>query len=105
MTVERRVNKRYIGKRYAARVSFLQFIIAIQKSPVPAGISAACGLAFIQSYAVVLPLHVIALQVLASGAAISGLSRSGWWTRAAGWVSIALALGLENVGRTLMFFG
>ena len=42
--------------------------------------------------AVVLPLHVIALQLLASSASISGTSRSGRWTRAAGWVSIVLIL-------------
>ncbi len=42
--------------------------------------------------AVVLPLHVIALQLLACSASISGTSRSGRWTRAAGWVSIVLIL-------------
>ena len=42
--------------------------------------------------AVVLPLHVIALQVLAGSASVAGPSRSGPWTRAAGWLSIALVL-------------
>ncbi len=40
--------------------------------------------------AVLLPLHVIALQLLAGNGAIMGESRSGVWSRAGGWVSIAL---------------
>ncbi|MEQ1747882.1 MAG: divalent metal cation transporter [Prosthecobacter sp.] len=40
--------------------------------------------------AVVLPLHVIALQLLAGDASIMGHSRSGFWSRVAGWVSIGL---------------
>jgi Mn2+/Fe2+ NRAMP family transporter len=43
--------------------------------------------------AVVLPLHVIALQLLSSDANICGSARSGKWTRMAGWVSISLILG------------
>ena len=42
--------------------------------------------------AVLLPLHVIALQLLAGDASIMGAARSGPWSRAAGWVSIALVL-------------
>jgi Mn2+/Fe2+ NRAMP family transporter len=42
--------------------------------------------------AVLLPLHVIALQLLASDAAVTGAARSGKWSRFAGWVSIALIL-------------
>jgi Mn2+/Fe2+ NRAMP family transporter len=42
--------------------------------------------------AVLLPLHVIALQLLAGNAAIMGAARSGPWSRRAGWVSIALIL-------------
>jgi len=42
--------------------------------------------------AVLLPLHVIALQKLASDPAIMGAARSGPRARAAGWVSIALIL-------------
>jgi Mn2+/Fe2+ NRAMP family transporter len=42
--------------------------------------------------AVLLPLHVIALQRLASDATIMGESRQGPWSRAAGWVSIVLIL-------------
>jgi Mn2+/Fe2+ NRAMP family transporter len=42
--------------------------------------------------AVVLPLHVIALQLLSSDANICGSARSGKWTRMAGWVSISLIL-------------
>jgi Mn2+/Fe2+ NRAMP family transporter len=42
--------------------------------------------------AVLLPLHVIALQMLAGDASIMGAARSGPWLRAAGWVSIALIL-------------
>ena len=42
--------------------------------------------------AVLLPLHVIALQLLAGNAAIMGPARSGPWSRLAGWVSIALIL-------------
>lgn len=42
--------------------------------------------------AVVLPLHVIALQLLSSDANICGAARSGKWTRIAGWVSISLIL-------------
>jgi Mn2+/Fe2+ NRAMP family transporter len=40
--------------------------------------------------AVLLPLHVIALQLLAGNAAIMGGARSTTVSRAAGWVSIAL---------------
>ncbi len=42
--------------------------------------------------AVMLPLHVIALQLLAGNAAIMGAARQGPWARVAGWVSIALIL-------------
>ena len=42
--------------------------------------------------AVLLPLHVIALQLLAGNAAIMGTARQGPWSRAAGWGSIALIL-------------
>jgi Mn2+/Fe2+ NRAMP family transporter len=42
--------------------------------------------------AVLLPLHVIALQLLAGSAAIMGAARSTRWERVAGWVSIALIL-------------
>lgn len=42
--------------------------------------------------AVLLPLHVIALQLLAGNASIMGAARQGPWSRAAGWVSIALIL-------------
>ena len=42
--------------------------------------------------AVLLPLHVIALQLLAGNAAIMGTARQGQWSRAAGWGSIALIL-------------
>jgi Mn2+/Fe2+ NRAMP family transporter len=42
--------------------------------------------------AVVLPLHVIALQLLACDASIMGAARPAGWARAAGWVSIALVL-------------
>lgn len=42
--------------------------------------------------AVLLPLHAITLQVLASDEAQMGEARSGPWSRAAGWVSIALIL-------------
>jgi Mn2+/Fe2+ NRAMP family transporter len=42
--------------------------------------------------AVLLPLHVIALQLLASDASITGAVRPGRASRAAGWVSIALIL-------------
>lgn len=40
--------------------------------------------------AVLLPLHAIALQVLAGNAALMGEARSGRWSRLAGWVSIVL---------------
>jgi Mn2+/Fe2+ NRAMP family transporter len=42
--------------------------------------------------AVLLPLHVIALQLLAGDVAIMGAARSTGWARVAGWVSIALIL-------------
>jgi len=42
--------------------------------------------------AVLLPLHVIALQLLAGDARIMGGARSKPWVRMAGWVSIALIL-------------
>jgi Mn2+/Fe2+ NRAMP family transporter len=42
--------------------------------------------------AVILPLHVIALQLLASNSAIMGAARQGPWARIAGWTSIALIL-------------
>ena len=42
--------------------------------------------------AVLLPLHVIALHLLASSASIMGEARSGKWSRLAGWVSILLIL-------------
>ena len=42
--------------------------------------------------AVLLPLHVIALQLLVNNAAITGTARPGAWSRVAGWVSIALIL-------------
>jgi len=42
--------------------------------------------------AVLLPLHVIALQRLAGDASIMGDARQGPWSRAAGWVSIVLIL-------------
>ena len=42
--------------------------------------------------AVLLPLHVIALQLLAGDTAIMGGARSKPWVRMAGWVSIALIL-------------
>jgi Mn2+/Fe2+ NRAMP family transporter len=51
--------------------------------------------------AVVLPLHVIALHLLAGDASIMGAARSGPWARAAGWVSIALILAcVAALGRT-----
>ncbi len=40
--------------------------------------------------AVLLPLHVVALVVLASDVDVMGESRIGRWSRAAGWVSVAL---------------
>lgn len=42
--------------------------------------------------AVLLPLHVIALQRLAGDASIMGEARQGPWSRAAGWVSIVLII-------------
>jgi len=42
--------------------------------------------------AVLLPLHVIALQLLAGNASIMGTARQGPWSRVMGWVSIALIL-------------
>ena len=42
--------------------------------------------------AVLLPLHVIALQMLAGDPAICGDARSGPWSLTAGWVGIALIL-------------
>lgn len=40
--------------------------------------------------AVLLPLHVIALQLLTSDASIADAARAGPWTRVAGWASIVL---------------
>lgn len=42
--------------------------------------------------AVVLPLHVIALQLLSSDATLMGDAQSPPWVRAGGWISIALIL-------------
>ena len=42
--------------------------------------------------AVLLPLHVIALQLLASDGTLMGAARSGPWSRIAGWLSITLIL-------------
>jgi Mn2+/Fe2+ NRAMP family transporter len=42
--------------------------------------------------AMLLPLHVIALQLLGNDASIMGSARSPRWVRAAGWVSIAFIL-------------
>jgi len=42
--------------------------------------------------AVLLPLHVIALQLLSNDASITGAARQGLWARVAGWISIALIL-------------
>jgi Mn2+/Fe2+ NRAMP family transporter len=42
--------------------------------------------------AVLLPLYLIALQLLAGDASIMTTARTGPWTRAAGWTSIALVL-------------
>jgi Mn2+/Fe2+ NRAMP family transporter len=42
--------------------------------------------------AVVLPLHVIALHLLASDASVMGGGRSGPWSRGAGWLSIGLVV-------------
>jgi len=42
--------------------------------------------------AVLLPLHVVALQLLANDETVVGDARSGAWSRAAGWASIALIL-------------
>jgi Mn2+/Fe2+ NRAMP family transporter len=42
--------------------------------------------------AVLLPLHAIALQWLVNDASITGTARPGFWSRVAGWVSIALIL-------------
>ena len=42
--------------------------------------------------AVVLPLHVIALQLLANDASIMGAARPARWSRVAGWASIGLIL-------------
>jgi Mn2+/Fe2+ NRAMP family transporter len=42
--------------------------------------------------AVLLPLHVVALQLLASDKSIVGDAVSGFWSRTAGWVSIALII-------------
>ena len=42
--------------------------------------------------AVLLPLHVIALQILAGNAEIMGAARSTGWERTMGWVSITLIL-------------
>lgn len=42
--------------------------------------------------AVLLPLHVIALQLLSNDASIMGTARQGPWSRVAGWISIILIL-------------
>ena len=42
--------------------------------------------------AVMLPLHVVALQLLARDPAIMGEARSGGWSQAAGWLSLVLIL-------------
>jgi Mn2+/Fe2+ NRAMP family transporter len=42
--------------------------------------------------AVLLPLHLIALQLLAGDASIMTTARTGPWSRAAGWTSIALVM-------------
>ena len=42
--------------------------------------------------AVLLPLHVIALQLLSNDASITGAARQGLWARVAGWISIVLIL-------------
>lgn len=42
--------------------------------------------------AVILPAHVIALQLLSSDATITATARPGRWSRLAGWISIALVL-------------
>ena len=42
--------------------------------------------------AVLLPLHLIALQLLAGDASIMTTARTGPWSRAAGWISIALVM-------------
>ncbi len=42
--------------------------------------------------AVVLPLHIVALQVLACDAAVVGEARLGFWSRTAGWGSVGLVL-------------
>ncbi len=42
--------------------------------------------------AVMLPLHVVALQLLARDPAIMGEARSGSWSQAAGWASLVLIL-------------
>ena len=42
--------------------------------------------------AVLLPFHVMALQLLASDVTIMGAARSPAWVRVGGWVSIALIL-------------
>lgn len=42
--------------------------------------------------AVLLPLHVIALQLLSNDVSITGEARQGRWSRVAGWISIALIL-------------
>ncbi len=42
--------------------------------------------------AVMLPLHVVALQLLARDPAIMGEARSGGWSHAAGWLSLVLIL-------------
>jgi Mn2+/Fe2+ NRAMP family transporter len=42
--------------------------------------------------AVLLPLHVIALQLLSADPSICGSARTGPWGRATGWISVALIL-------------
>lgn len=55
--------------------------------------------------AVLLPLHVIALQLLTMDPRITGAARPGPWTRAAGWISVVLivacvaALAWSGLGR------
>ena len=42
--------------------------------------------------AVLLPLHVVALQLLGNDATILGAARSGRWSRMVGWIGIALII-------------
>ena len=78
------------------RVFYVAFVIL---TVVAAGIVSLPGLPLIPLIyssqvvnAVMLPLHVIALQLLAGDASIMGDARSGKATRIAGWASIVLIL-------------